>query len=343
MKKILFLIFAIVIPFCIDAQQMSGISTDNQMETGLDTLIHQLITESLMEKPLMGVSIGIANRGKVYYYNYGTLEKGKQLLPTRNTIYEIGSITKTFTGILLAKTVLEQRVRLEDDVRKYLAGDYDNLQYNGQPITLINLANHSSGLPEDLIPEGIFSLEDPTMFDIVNFFEGDSGLLFREDLRTVKIDTLPGTRIHYSNAGMIALGIVLENIYNTTYSNLVRKYITKPLGMDNTGIVSYHTDTSNYTRGYDRDLNIMPHITFQIAGAAGGLKSTLNDLMKYINENISEKDIAMKLAHKKSIEINGKSIGLGWQIKQISGETDAFWHNGGEPGFSSFCMVIPEE
>lgn len=112
--------------------------------------------------------------------------------------------------------------------------------------------------------------------------------------------------------------------------------------IENIIVRGFQTSTVNENEIFE-SIRIMPHITYQIAGAAGGLKSTLNDLMKYINENISEKDIAMKLTHKKSIEINGKSIGLGWQIKQIAGETDAFWHNGGEPGFSSFCMVIPEE
>lgn len=341
MKRTFFLLIVISIPFCLNAQIFNNLYTDNQLQTRLDTVVHQITSEVMKGSLTMGISIGITYKGKTCFYNYGTIEKRKQQLPTRNTIYEIGSITKTFTGILLAKAVLEKKVQFNDDVRKYLTGNYDNLQYLGQPITLLNLANHSSGLPEDIMPEGIYNLKNPTMFDIVNFFEGDSGLLFKENLRNVKIDTLPGTRIQYSNAGMITLGIILENIYNDSYSNLVRKYITSPLGMDNTEIVSFHTDTLNYTKGYDKNLNIMPHITYQIAGAAGGLKSTSNDLMKFVNENILEQDKAIELAHKKSIEINGQVIGLGWQIKPNSDKSYPLWHDGGEPGFSSYCIIIP--
>lgn len=343
MKRTFILSIVTFIAFYVNAQIFNDSYTDNPFQTRIDTVVHQLTIDVMKGSPIMGISIGITFNDKKYFYNYGTIEKGKQQLPTCNTIYEIGSITKTFTGILLAQAVLEKKVCLDDDVRKYLNGNYDNLQYMGHPISLMNLANHSSGLPEDIVPEGLYNLKDPTIFDIVNFFERDSGSLFQENLHKVKLDTLPGIRIKYSNAGMITLGIILENIYKDTYSNLVRKYITSPLGMDNTEIVSFNTDTSNYTKGYDRNLNIMPHITYQIAGAAGGLKSTSNDLLKFIEENILEQDQAIELAHKKSIEINGQAIGLGWQIKTNSDKRYDLWHDGGEPGFSSYCLIIPKE
>ncbi|NQU84642.1 MAG: beta-lactamase family protein, partial [Mariniphaga sp.] len=154
--------------------------------------------------------------------------------------------------------------------------------------------------------------------------------------------TVPGTRMIYSNAGMITLGIILENIYQKSYVNLLKYYITEPLGMDNTEIVYYKSDTVSYTKGYDRNGNIMPHITFQIAGAAGGIKSTTSNLIKYIEENIERKDEAIKLSHKKFFGNSQHLIGLGWHIKPTSKDGVELWHDGGEPGFSSYIVIIPD-
>jgi len=113
------------------------------------------------------------------------------------------------------------------------------------------------------------------------------------------------------------------------------------MGMENTETVYYESDTANYTRGYDKSRNIMPHITFQIAGAAGGLKSTAYDMVRYIEENIKEDDEAIYFSHQKTIEKNDQAYGLGWQVSAGSAKDIHLWHDGGEPGFSSFCLIYP--
>jgi D-alanyl-D-alanine-carboxypeptidase/D-alanyl-D-alanine-endopeptidase len=103
----------------------------------------------------VGLSIGILKGGKAYTYNFGTLKKGKKRPPSTDTLYPIASITKTFTGTILAQAVIEKKVRFDDDVRKYLDGDYPNLEFHGHAIELGQLVNHNSGLPFNLpdIPE----------------------------------------------------------------------------------------------------------------------------------------------------------------------------------------------
>jgi len=181
------------------------------------------------------------------------------------------------------------------------------------------------------------------MFDIVSLFEGDKGAMFLRDLHNTKLDFSPGDKIRYSNTGMILLGNILENIYDTKYSELISKYITVPLNMKNTEIVAFNSKAANYTKGYDKNGNIMPHITFQIAGAAGGLKSTTSDMVRYIKANIYSDNEAIKMSQKSTISENEKEIGLGWQIRfNLCGEK-ILWHDGGEPGFSSYFALNPNK
>ena len=289
----------------------------------------------------MGLSIGIYKDDLAFCYNYGTIEKDKRILPTSTTIYEIGSITKTFTGILLAQAVLDNKIKFDDDIRIYLKEEYKNLEYNGIPIRVINLANHTAGLPEDIYPEIIDKLKNPSMFDIINIYNGDRGLMFLKDLHSVTLETQPGEKRQYSNVGMIILGNILENVYGVSYSQLIENYITVPLEMIKTGIVSFESDTTSYTKGYDKAGNIMPHITFQIAGAAGGLKSSIHDMINYLKANITETNKAIKLSHEKTIGTDENGIGLGWQIRNGFADNKQLWHDGGEPGFSSYILITP--
>lgn len=99
----------------------------------LDVHIKNLGQDLMKEKQSVGLSIGVYNDGKTYFYNFGTTEKGKETNVTENTVYEIGSITKTFMSFLLAKAVTEKKVTLNDDIRKYLDGEYPNLEYSNKP------------------------------------------------------------------------------------------------------------------------------------------------------------------------------------------------------------------
>jgi CubicO group peptidase (beta-lactamase class C family) len=140
---------------------------------------------------------------------------------------------------------------------------------------------------------------------------------------------------------MILLGKVLENIHKNSYSNLINKYFNLALNMNNTETVYFDSDTNNYTKGYDKKGRIMPHITFQIAGAAGGLKSSTYEMIKYIKANLSKDDAAIKLSHTSTFRNNEKEVGLGWQIRYDILNEKLLWHDGGEPGFSSFIAIMP--
>jgi len=155
-KAFLFLVF--IMPVSLVFAQTNQIKqpTDDKLKTPLDTLVEQSVSAFMKNNARVGISIGIIKDGQPYLYNYGSTQKEKSPLPTGNTVYELASITKTFGATLLAKAVLDKKVNLNDDIRKYLKEDYPNLEYNGTPITLLNLVNLTSGLPNWMQDKDIF-------------------------------------------------------------------------------------------------------------------------------------------------------------------------------------------
>ncbi len=139
----------------ISLQLLVSLSLFSQTKQDVsDNLIYKSINKHasvfLKNKEINSVSIGLYKDGKTYTRHFGELIKGKGNLPNDNSVYEIASVTKTMTGYLVAKAVLEGKIKLEDDIRMYLNGDFDNLEYDNQAITLQHLLTHTSGLPKFL-------------------------------------------------------------------------------------------------------------------------------------------------------------------------------------------------
>jgi len=142
--KIILLLFALLFSKQVIAQKgLIKLPNDNQLKTSLDSLVDRSVSAFMQNNSRVGISIGLLKNGTQYIYNYGSTKKDKQHLPTKHTVYELASITKTFGSTLLAKAVLDKKVELNDDIRKYLKEDYPNLEYDGTPITLLNLANQT--------------------------------------------------------------------------------------------------------------------------------------------------------------------------------------------------------
>ena len=279
------------------------------------------------------------------FYNYGTTQKENSKLPTNKTIYEIGSISKTFTGTLLAQAVKDKKVKIDDDIRMYLDGNYPNLEYQGNPIKLSHLVSHISGLP-------FFLPDNPTLFQNANFdtlpftitkIQQDySKEKFFDDLHKVKLDTIPGYNFHYSNVGAQLLKYILERVYNMTYDKLLNEYITMPLKMKNTNSLYSKNDFVNLAKGYNAKGKLMPYNP-QILDAAGGIFSTTSDMLQYLKFHLDEKNEVVALSHRVTKgNINDFAIGLNWQEKITGKKHKKIWQSGGTFGFSSYCVIYPE-
>lgn len=318
-------------------------STDNPLQKPIDFAVEQAAQQFMTAPQAVGLSIGIFKDGQTYVYNYGEVEKGGQQLPTGQTIYPIASITKTFTGALLAQAVVEKKVRLGDDIRQYLSGDYPNLAYQGQPIRLFHLINHRSGLPF-MLPDRPDAFSDTTVPSstiaaelLQNYTQQD----FYTDLRNVRLDNTPGYTFKYSNAGAQLLGYILERIYRIPYEDLVRQKITGPLAMHQTKITLTPTEQADVAPGYNCSGVQMPPIPDQLQAAAA-LKSTVTDMLTYVQWNVAEQTEATKLAHRPTWgDSNRYSAGLNWQMLNVAGNR-AIWQDGNIPGFSNLCVSYPE-
>ena len=332
-----FNVFSITVLSPYDTAYVKSIPTDNPLKDTFDIAIDKTVRKYFRNKNAAGLSLGVIKGKKITVYNYGESKKGSRQLPTANTYYEIGSITKTFTGTILAEAVLENKLRLNDDIRKFLKGSYDNLQYQGQPIQVVHLSNHTSGLPG--LPGDFFN---QVPYDAMNPYRNYNAQKFWNALRLIKLDNLPGTNQSYSNYGVSLLGFILENVYKIDYETLVRKFITNPLKMWDTKLSLNNTEMKRFAEGTNKYGKPTSHWDIGPFSAAGGLRSTINDMMKYLQYQIAEKNKAVLLSHQLTRGSYEDGNGLNWFIAKTLSGIKKYHHDGGTGGFRTMIMVLPE-
>ncbi|HEX8349688.1 MAG TPA: serine hydrolase [Hymenobacter sp.] len=308
----------------------------------MDSVVQRLGKEFIKQPARVGLSIGIIKNGQTYFYNFGTTEKGKNQAPTQNTVFEIGSVSKTFTSLLLAHAVIEKKVNLTDDIRKYMGGDYANLAYKGKPIQLVHLANTTSSLPDNL-PDlsGMLQKVNPDSVGFVavrslrNYTKQD----FYKDLHTVRLDTVPGLVPRHSNVATQLLAYILEQVYQTSYDQLIEKYIERPLAMKR----ETAAEASFMASGYNENGSIMPVNSIKAFHAAGGLRYSSADMLKYIKYQLAGTDKALILSHQATWgNINEQAIGFNWNMIKTVDSKRRLFHSGGTFGFASYCDLYPE-
>ncbi|HEX8327386.1 MAG TPA: serine hydrolase [Hymenobacter sp.] len=300
----------------------------------------QRIGNAFIQQPSrVGLSVGIIKNGQTQFYNFGTTEKGKSLTPTKNTVYEIGSISKTFGSLLLAKAVVEKRVKLTDDVRQYLSGNYPNLVFEGKPIQLLHLANTTSGLPDNL-PDRSAAYQRRAKPDSIPFLMAESMKSYTKenflaDLRQVKLEAAPGLTARHSNAAAQLLGYVLENVYKRPYPELVAEYINKPLQLKGA------TD-GPLPVGYNERGTPMPDFRVATMYASGGLQYSAADMTRYLQYQLNEADAAVALSHRPAFGQPEDAVGLNWVLSKTVDSKRLVDHTGGTFGFASYCALYPE-
>ena len=339
---------SMIILFClysITGQSQKNTSTDNTLQNSLDSVVNQSVLPFIRQQSKVGISIGIYNKGEIATYNYGTTQLEKQELPTNRTLYEIGSISKTFMGTLLAKGVKDQKLKMNDDIRMYLEGSYPNLEYKGTPIRLYQLVSHISGLPF-FMPDSSTLFKNPNYdslpFVISRIQQNYSKQQFLEDLHKVKLDTVPGYQFHYSNAGAQLLKYILEKVYNKPFDKIIEVNICRPLAMGNTNVIFAKNNTRLLAKGYNEKGILMPYNP-PMLDAAGGIYSNVTDMLYYLKFHLNELDEVVTLSHMVTTgKINDYSVGLNWQMKLNSNKKKMIWQSGGTFGFSSYCVIYPE-
>jgi CubicO group peptidase (beta-lactamase class C family) len=302
-----------------------------------DTIVRRLALPLVQDKPWAGISVAVFRDGGVYRYDFGAA--GKQ------TLFELGSITKTFTTLLLARAVAEKKAKLTDDIRLYLDGDYPNLAYKGKPIQLINLASLTSQLPNNM-PDlsGLNGTVSPDSipYAILKLNAHYERADFLRDLHKVVLDTFPGINPRHSNAAAQLLGFILENIYHMPYEALVKKYITGPLGMGNTYMSIPADKAALLAKCYDDKGVLQPYIPAN-AAAAAGLKADMDDMCRYMKYQLDEGDDIVKMTHQPAWgDIRQFALGMNWFLGTSFEGRRKVSNDGTTFGFTSCCVLYPE-
>jgi CubicO group peptidase (beta-lactamase class C family) len=235
-----------------------------------------------------------------------------------DAVFEIGSITKAFTGTLLADMALEGLVAFDDPVARYLP--------EAPPgITLEHLATHTSGLPR--LPKGLRLRERKDPYAMLDL---------RAAIPRTKPKRPPGGRAVYSNYGMGLLGYALALRAGTSYGELVRERIAAPLNLTHTAL-----DTPGLVQGHTRFGRPTPPWKLADLAGAGGLRSTAADLLEFLSLQWRD-DIplaaAAREARRPRAKLGRMQIGLAWVI--LPDGTVA--HDGGTGGFRSFAAANPD-
>lgn len=314
------------------------ILSSNPKQTELHHFIDKMAIQYLQDPKTRGLSIGVVRDSYNETFFYGETKGGNNILPDSQSLYEIGSISKTFTAIILSHAVNQGKIKLQDDIRKYLPGNYPDLQFEGAPIKIIDLSNHTSGLPG--IPD---NLEHHPGYDEANPYQNYSEEMIYDYLRNFVPDELPGLRAEYSNFGFAILGIILEKIYQVPLTTLLQDIITAPLEMTYTSFDVQKKNKAFLTTGYnDEEGKDVACWDMGMFKAAGGIKSNIKDMITYLLANMEDYNKDISLSHQETDLKAGFGRGLAWIVQFLNDET-IIWHNGGTAGFRSFCGFTKEK
>jgi serine-type D-Ala-D-Ala carboxypeptidase/endopeptidase len=274
--------------------------------------------------------VGLYDAGKLEIYGFGAGPGGKA--PTGRTLYDIGSVTKVYTSLLLADAVQRREVELETPVADLLPPGVTVPTRDKQVITLRHLALHSSGLPR-LPPAVEANVASPDPYG--GYGENQ---LYADLVRTQLVST-PGTQIAYSNYGVGLLGFALGRKLGTGYTKAITSRILEPLGLADTMFTLSAADASRYAEGTNDELVKVKPWTFDALAGAGALVSTVRDQLKLIDVELDAaaggKQVlrrAMALTQEPQLERAASNAGLGWQIDAEG----RYWHNGGTAGHHAF-------
>ncbi len=222
----------------------------------------------LQEPNAVGVAVGVIKDGKVYDRFFGTVRKGEDVKPDGKTLFQLASVTKSFTAALLAKSVQDGVVQLNDPVVKYLPAGTQ--MPGGAPITLLDLATHSSGLPRLPRVTG-----RSTSYEEVF-----------QQLPTYRLAFEPGDGYLYSNLAFGLLGFALARANAApNWQELVKQRIMAPLGMVDTTVFLTPDQKARVASGYSKngELSHWTNPAFPAVNPAGALYSDMDDMMKYLD------------------------------------------------------------
>ena len=308
--------------------------------TPSDDEIRKLLTGRIDgERAGIGIVVGVIDAGGRRVVSYGRSDPADGRALDGDSEFEIGSITKAFTALLMADMVEHGDVALDDPAGKYLPAGVTMPERDGKPITLVDLATHTSGLPR--LPAN-FAPRDAAN----PFADYGTDQLF-QFLASYRLPRVPGAQWEYSNLGSGLLGHLLARRANMDYEALVKARILEPLGMTSTAIVLDPEQAARLARGHDDRLVAVPNWDFSSLAGAGALRSTANDLLTFLAAILGYMETPLKPAMESMLMVQrptgtpSYAQALGWDVTEgASGKIIS--KTGLTGGYHSYVGFDPE-
>jgi serine-type D-Ala-D-Ala carboxypeptidase/endopeptidase len=305
--------------------------------------VDELAERAMRSRRRIGLAVGCLQGGEQRVVGYGRLRTDAQDTPDGGTIFEIGSVTKVFTGLLLADLAEQGIVGLDDPLASYLPASVRVPTFKGEQITLGDLASHAGGLRRD--PKGTLGR---WLRDRRNPYAGLSVEELYAGLARTKLRRRPGERVKYSNLGAGLLGEALARAAGRSFEALVRERICLPLGMRDTVIAPTGEQIARLATGYTRRGRPAPSLGIPALAGAGALHSTATDMLCLLRANLDpvQTSLAAQIERTQLPRLRAAKrmeVGLGWLIARPPGASSpVLWHNGGTGGFRSFVGAARE-
>lgn len=298
--------------------------------------IKAIIKQEVAAKRSKSIIVGMIDANGRQIFAEGKLSNDNPALPDACTVYEIGSITKVFTSLLLADMSLKHQLDVNDPVSKFLPPTVQSPARNGKEISLLNLSANRSGLPRNA------NNIDSKNFD--NPFADYTTTQLYEFISAVKLTRDIDSRWQYSNIGYSLLGNSLAVAGHQPFETLVNDHICKPLGMNSTfftlppkklklTMAPGHSECGQPTSDWD----------FPLAGG-GGMRSNVNDLLTFAAANLglTKTDLlpAMELSHNKQGKKDGNDgyVTMGWTLWDDN-DKHILFKDGGTGGYRTFIGI----
>lgn len=249
----------------------------------LHAKVDELVAPYFADGTAVGLVVGVLRGDERHVYGYGKLAKDRPGPPDESTIFEIGSITKVFTGLLLADMIARGEVQLHDPVQKFLPSTVRVPTYHGQQITLYHLSTHTSALPT--LP-GDF---DQTVKDEANPYASYTVQHLYESLNKTKLRQPPGTVAEYSNLGVGLLGHALSLVAGKPYEELIKERVCQPLGLLDTTITLTDEQRQRLAPGHTAEGEPTANWDLPTLAGAGALRSTVEQMLRFLEANLKAK------------------------------------------------------
>ncbi len=297
--------------------------------------VQAMIQREVANKRSKSIIVGIVDASGRKIFAAGVKSESDTTLPDGNTIYEIGSITKVFTSLLLADMSLQKQLNLNDPISGFLPKNIKSPKRNGKEISLLSLSTHRSGMPRFPYNVDPKNIDQPyidytvdQLYEHISHFEPPYAI---------------DSRWRYSNVAYGVLGQILTLVAKKDFETLVTANICQPLGMYNTGISLTAKQKANLAIGHAETGTEKGLTELGAISAGGALRSTVNDLLSFAEANLGLMKTsllpAMQLTHllQAKKDVNDTFTTMGWTLVNEDGYV--LFKDGGMPGYTAFLGI----